>query len=481
MSAARLVARNEWRLMQRSRVARLALFMLLVLAVVATLTSIAHRNASDDLRARFQAQADQEFDGQPARHPHRMVHYGHFVFRPLPPLAAFDPGVDAFTGNTIYLEGHRQNSANFGDVRQSSLLARFGQLTPAFVLQVLAPLVLVFIGFGLLAGERRSGTLRVLKAHGVTPRDLLLGKGLALGGLAGLMLLPALASLGWLVIAADAPVLPALILTLGYAGYLALWVVGIVTVSAMARDPRNALVTLLGLWALTTILVPRVAPDLALAAAPTPTRLETDIAILRDLRKVGDSHNPDDPHFAAFKARTLAQYGVSRVEDLPVNYRGLLALEGEKLTSQLFDDYAERQFEQQRRQGAIVSAFGLLSPAIALRSLSMALAGTDLDGHRRFLSQAEAYRYDIVQRLNRLQAEAVTYSDDSNRNKDPEAGRRVRIDAANWSQVPDFAYQPASLSDKLRSAVPGAAILIGWLLAGALMLRRAARRLGEAL
>lgn len=481
MSAARLVARNEWRLMQRNRVARLALFMLLALAVMASLTSAAHRNASDDLRARFQAQADHEFDGQPARHPHRMVHYGHFVFRPLPPLAAFDPGVDAFTGNTIYLEGHRQNSANFGDVRQSSLLARFGQLTPAFVLQVLAPLVLVFIGFGLIAGERRNGTLRVLKAHGVGPRDLLLGKGLALGGLAGLMLLPALGSLGWLVIAAGAQPVPALILALGYAVYLALWVLGIVVVSALARDPRNALVTLLGVWALTTILVPRVAPDIALTAAPIPTRLETDIAILRDLRKIGDSHNPDDPHFAAFKARTLAQYGVNRVEDLPVNYRGLLALEGEKLTSQLFDDYAERQFEQQRRQSTIVTGFGLISPAIALRSLSMALAGTDLEGHRRFLSQAETYRYDIVQRLNRLQAEAVTFSDDSNRNKDPEAGRRARIDPANWGKVPDFAYQPASLPEKLRSAAPAAVILLAWLTAVGLLLRRAARRLGEAL
>lgn len=480
MSPALRVARNEWRLMQRSRVARLALFMLLALATVATLTSIAHRDASDALRARFQAQADQEFDGQPARHPHRMVHYGHFVFRPLPALAAFDPGVDAFTGNTIYLEGHRQNSANFGDVRQSSLLARFGQLTPAFVLQVLAPLVLVFIGFGLLAGERRSGTLRVLKAHGLTPRDLLLGKGLALGGLAGLMLLPAVASLGWLVIASAAPPIPALILALGHAAYLAIWVLGIVIVSALARDPRNALVTLLGLWALTTILVPRVAPDIALAATPIPTRLETDIAIQRDLRRIGDSHNPDDPHFAAFKTRILARYGVSRVEDLPVNYRGLLALEGEKLTSQLFDDYAERQFEQQRRQGAIVSGFGLVSPAIALRSLSMALAGTDLDGHRRFLIQAEAYRYDVVQRLNRLQAEAVTYSDDSNRNRDPEAGRRVRIDPANWGKVPDFAYRPASLPDKLRSAGPGAAMLIVWLLGAAFLLRRAARGLGEA-
>ncbi|MCA3254542.1 MAG: DUF3526 domain-containing protein, partial [Alphaproteobacteria bacterium] len=442
MSVARQVARNEWRLMRRSRVARLAVLMLLALSAVAALTSIAHRNANDELRARYQATADSEFDGAPARHPHRMVHYGHFVFRPLPALAAFDPGVDRFTGNMIYLEGHRQNSANFGDVRQSSLLARFGQLTPAFVLQVLTPLVLVFIGFGLLAAERRSGTLRMLRAHGATPAQLLAGKTLALGGLAALMLTPGLVALAWLIAAADAPPLAAAVLALGYAGYLLVWVLGIVAVSALARDPRSALVALLALWALTTILVPRVAPDVALALAPTPTRIETDIAIQRDLRRIGDSHDPDDPHFAAFKAEVLKRYGVARVEDLPVNYRGLLALEGEKLTSQLFDAYAERQFAQQREQSAIVGGFALVSPAIALRSLSMAAAGTDLEGHRRFLRQAEAYRYDVVQRLNRLQAEALTYSDDSNRNRDPEAGRRVRIDPRNWAAIPDFAYRP---------------------------------------
>ncbi|MDT1823515.1 ABC transporter permease, partial [Acinetobacter baumannii] len=77
----------------------------------------------------YQAEANQEFEAQPDRHPHRVVHYGHFLFSPLNPLAAFDPGIDGYTGNTLYLEGHRQNSANFGDVRQHSLLLRFGQLT----------------------------------------------------------------------------------------------------------------------------------------------------------------------------------------------------------------------------------------------------------------------------------------------------------------------------------------------------------------
>lgn len=481
MNSARLLASNEWRLMRRSRVAQLAVLMLLALTAIATLTSLAHRDNSDALRARFQAQADREFDGQPARHPHRMVHYGHFVFRPLPALAAFDPGVDAFTGSTIFLEGHRQNSANFGDVRQSSLLARFGQLTPAFVLQVLAPLVLVFIGFGLIAREREAGTLRVLAAHGMTVRSLIAGKALALGGLAMVMLLPVVFALAWLVLAKGAPLAAAAVLALGYAAYLALWVIGIAAVSSLASNARTSLMSLLGIWTVTTILIPRAVPDIALAAAPLPTRLETDIAIQRDQRRIGDSHNPDDPHFAAFKARILKQYGVSRVEDLPVNYRGLLAMEGEKLTSRLFDDYADRQFAEQRKQGTIATSFGLLSPAIALKSLSMAAAGTGLEGHRRFLKQAEAYRYAIVQQLNRLQAEALTYSDDSSRNNDPQASRRVRIDPRHWHDVPDFAYQPASLGEKLRAALPGAASLLAWLVVGIFSLRLASRRLGEAL
>ncbi|KPF91583.1 ABC transporter permease [Novosphingobium sp. AAP83] len=481
MSRTRLIAANEWRLMRRNHVARLALLMLLALSAIATFTSIAHRAESDALRARFQAQADREFDGQPARHPHRMVHYGHFVFRPMPALAAFDPGVDAFTGNTIFLEGHRQNSANFGDVRQSSLLAHFGQLTPAFVLQVLGPLVLVFVGFGTIARERESGTLRYLKAQGLAARSLIAGKALALGGIAALMLAPALFSLGWLVVVEAAPLSGALLLAISYAIYLLFWVMAVIAASSMTRDARSALLYLLGLWALTTILVPRIAPDIALAATPLPTRLETDIAIQDDLRRIGDSHNPNDPHFAAFKAETLKRYGVTKVDDLPVNYRGLLAMEGEKITSRLFDKYNDTQFTVQARQGDTATGFGFLSPAIALRSASMALSGTDLDGHKRFLEQAEAYRYAIVQELNRLQAEAVTFADDGNRNKDPEAARRVRIDPKHWHDVPDFTYRPASLDERLRAAVPGLALLLFWLAAGAAMLRLASRRIGAAL
>ena len=121
----------------------------------------------------------------------------------------------------MFLEGHRQNTANFGDVRQSSLLVRFGQLTPAFVLQVVAPLLLIFLGYGALARETERGTMRVLMLQGASRGQVVRGKLLALGTVALLAGLPAM--IGFLAIAGQpgALALPMVVIALGYAAYLA--------------------------------------------------------------------------------------------------------------------------------------------------------------------------------------------------------------------------------------------------------------------
>lgn len=475
MSAISLIARDELRLMRRNRVAVVAFALLILLTLAAALISWSHQRSIADTRARFQAQAADAFEAQPDRHPHRMVHFGNFIFRPLGPLAAFDPGVDAFTGNSMFLEGHRQNSANFGDVRQSSLLVRFGQLTPAFVLQIIAPLLLIFLGYGAVARERERGTLRQMLAQGVSSRALVMGKLLALAGVAALVGLPAM--IAFLLIAGQPGALagPMLVIALGYAAYLTLWAILVILMSALARRGRDALLGLLALWALLVILLPRIAPDIAAHAYALPTRLETDIAIAHDLQRLGDSHNPDDPFFKAFREQTLRRYGVARVEDLPVNYKGLLALEGEKLTSRLFDDYANRSFAIQKAQSGLNDGFGFVSPAIALRRLSMAAAGTDLAGHRRFLTQAEAYRYHMVQRLNRLQADAVRFADDTA--SDADADRRKRISAQNWRQIPQFRFRAASASELVMASLPGLGLLLAWLILAVLALLPVARHL----
>ncbi|MCR5874995.1 DUF3526 domain-containing protein [Phenylobacterium sp. J426] len=477
MSAIVSVARNELRHLVRSRVALTGLVLTALLTLAAAVTSSAYQADQAGLRARLQASADTEFESQPDRHPHRVVHYGHFAIRPASGLAALDPGVEAFTGNMIFLEGHRQNSANFGDARQSSLLVRFGQLSPALVLQVVVPLLLVFVGAAAIAGERERGTLRQALLAGVPGRSILAGKALALGVATLAIAAPAILLLVWLAVSGPARPSAVLLAAGGYGVYLGFWIVLIVAVSALAGRSRTALMALVGAWAFAVILIPRIAPELAAAARPLPTRIETDIAIARDLRAMGDSHDPNDPYFAAFKQKTLQQYGVSRVEDLPLNYRGLLGMEGEKLTSGLFNRYADQAFAAMGDQSQIMDGLAVISPTVAIRRLSMTAAETDLGGYQRFLRQAEAYRYDLIQRLNWLQATAVDAGDDAAKGSDAAAEARSRVSADHWRNLPHFNPDRPKPAEVTRSALPALVVLVLWFAAAGLLAGVAARRL----
>ena len=477
MNRSLIIAAAEVRLMLRSRLALVGVVTLLLLSAIAAVTSAVQMAETAQARAQAQSETDDQFKAQPNRHPHRMVHYGTYALRPVGPLAAFDPGVDSFTGTVVFLEGHRQNSATFGAARESSDLLRFGQLTPAFVLQTLAPLLLIFLGFASVARERERGSLRALAAHGASARSILGGKAMALGVVALLALAPALVALAWAALRQPHEGGIALMIALSYAGYLAAWVLGIVAVSGIARTSQGALIALIAAWALIVVLVPRAAAGIAGVADPLPSRVDTELAIAADLRRIGDSHNPNDPHFAAFKAETLKKYGVSRTEDLPFNYRGYVAQEGERITSQLFKDYAARADAIRARQSGWLGWAGALSPALSVRTASMVGAATDLTTHTAFMNAAEAYRFDLVQRLNGLQATAVSGADDAARSKDPLADQRTRISADFWKTMPEFEFNAPSASARMAAMVPSLLLLGLWIALAFGVLGWAARRM----
>lgn len=463
MRRAVLIARAELALMFRSHVALIGVIALLLLSAIAAATSQAHMAQERFSRLANQTQTDALFEAQPARHPHRMVHYGSYVYRPIGPLAGFEPGIDPFSGTTLYLEGHRQNSATISAVRENSSLMRFGQLTPAFVLQTLAPLLLIFLGFSMITREHMRGSLRLMLSAGVTPRDLILGKSLALGLVGLIALAPAWLALLMMAIAEPSEAGAAALMALGYGLYVLIWVFGIVAASALAQSGQAALLSLIGIWCFIAIVAPRGAAELAGRLEPLETRAATDLMIQAELRQLGDSHNPDDPFFAAFKARTLAQYGVTKIEDLPFNFRGAVSAEGEALTSRLFDKYFVELATTQRTQSQIVSLMSIASPAIAVRRISMAGAGTDLETHLRFLQQSEAHRFAMVQYLNRLHRDKLSQADDAARSKDPLAEQRTRIAADNWAKVPDFAFKPTSAKERMLAAIAPILTLAFWL------------------
>ena len=476
MNAPFRIAREEWRLWARSRVVLVAGLIAAVLIVVTgTLTAL---RVAEDAKARVarQASAEATFLAQPDRHPHRMVHYGHYAFRTPPPLAALDPGVDAVTGQSIFLEGHRQNTAMFADARAGADLGGFAGLNPANIYQLLLPLLLIIIGHGVLLRERESGTLAVLLAQGQSPLTLAGGKAMALAGVAGLFLLP-VAVLAANAVATGEPVLTAALMVACYGLYLSLWAALILAVSLWVRQRSVALGMLVVVWLLTALVVPRIGINASSAVIDAPGKIESDLVMLSQQRKLGDGHNAADPAFAALQKQVLDQYGARSVDQLPMNWRGVVAGYSEKKLTALMNAYAERRMAQEAAQSRIVTLFGLASPTLAVGAASRTLAGTDLATHHRFLRESEALRFDFVQGLNDLHATKLAFADDARRSSDPAAEKRTRINAAAWALLDDFRFTPDPAAVRAARAVLPLAKLLGWLALLGSVIAVGARRL----
>ena len=120
--------------------------------------------------------------------------------------------------------------------------------------------------------------------------------------------------------------------------------------------------------------------------------------------------------------------------------------------------------------------FGWLSPVIAVRDYSMAMAGTDLAAHHRFLREAEEVRFEFVQALNAVHANQVAYADDVNRSNDPDSERRSRASASNWRSLQDYRFEAEAPAARLQRAAAAATPLASWLLLAVLALVFAARK-----
>lgn len=469
------IAREEWRLWLRSRVVVVAaLIVAVLLAATSVLTS--NRIADEQFqRSEQQVAAEQTFFSQPDRHPHRMVHYGHYVFRPPPPLAMFEPGVDAVTGQSIFLEGHRQNTAMFADTRAAADLGGFAALTPATLYQMLLPLLLIVLGHAMFLRERESGTLAVMLAQGQSGAALAMGKAAALLAVIVIFMLPLIGIAAYAASLGESAV-TAFTLVAGYFGYLCIWGAIVLAASILLRQRAVSLGALIFVWLFAALIVPRFAINASSAAIDAPGKIESDLVMLAEQRKLGDGHDAADPAFQQLQAQVLEQYEVDTIEDLPINWRGVVASYSEAELTDLLNSYAEERMGLEAAQSRMFDLFGSLSPTIAISTASRTLAGTDLATHHRFLREAEDLRFDFVQSLNQAHAEQLAYAVDVKRNTNAETSRAARINAASWQVLDEFRFEPDSADQRVGRAGLSLFILIAWLLAATGIVAIAARR-----
>ncbi|MGB0835832.1 MAG: ABC transporter permease [Psychrobium sp.] len=442
------VAKDEWRYWFRSKLALSVLTVGLLLTISSVIVTAMKAHELDHLRSTMQTAAEDKFAEQPDRHPHRMVHYGHYAFRTPSPLSTLDPGVDAYTGNSIFLEGHRQNSAMFADHRQGTALTALGSLSPAFIVQVLAPLLLMLIGYSAISREKESKTLTFILSQGISFFTVLAGKGLALLSVIALIMTPLVMSGAMAVADGESAVIVASFLA-GYAMYLVVWALLIVLVSSLFAKNSESFTSLAFCWVLFCIVVPRIASSTAANAVPAAGKLETDFAVIAKLRTMGDGHNAADPAFAKLKASLLEKHNVETVEELPVNFRGIVAGASEAKLTTVLNKFAELRMLKELEQTLVARNFGWLSPMVAIRSLSMITANTGIETHHRFLRETEQLRFDFVQSLNKVHAEQLTYQDDVNRGKSLAAAKKARVGSENWQVLKDFNFQGDSSSTRL--------------------------------
>ncbi|WP_281234099.1 ABC transporter permease [Flavobacterium gelatinilyticum] len=452
-------------------------FFIGVLLLYAVFLGWDNYNSQNETSEKYQHESREDWLKNPDKNPHRMAHYGNFAFRKNTSLSVFEFGMEPFFGNAIFLEAHKQNTANFSEAGFSNSMLRFGEISIAMVFQVLLPLLIFFLGFNAVAYERENGTLKLLLSQGINWKQLLFGKILGIAGVIMLLFIPAVIILVfvWLLlqnftISADDTF--KMILFVGFHFiYLMFFCVIAVLVSASSKTSKKALVSLIGIWLILTIILPRTTQAIGAYLYEAPSKVQFGSNIEKDILKQGDSHNPNDVHYKAIKDSLLRTYKVDSVQKLPFNYSGFIMTEGERISSNIYNQHLEDLLKIYAKQNSFSKAVSFLNPYIAMKNLSMGLSNTDYDSYIDFQKQAEVYRYNMAQKMNALQIKYI-----SNKKPGPN-DKPLTIGKEHWADVEEFHYEPKGIADVLKTEILSIISITLWIIILFFLIRFAAKNL----
>jgi len=435
------IIKNEWQaLIHNKRLIGLLGGITLLLIVIAYF-GVQDAQSAQDKKQQAKEQIRQQWESIGDYNPHGAAHYGTYTFKPTTALTALDNGINNTVGTVLQLEGHRQNEIIHSPDSQSLMQSRFGTLKPAVVLQFIIPLLLIFLAFASVSSEKEQGRLKLLVIQGVSARKLLLAKTISYW-LIGVGILVLTLGIQLLLFSGDANadlLIRLLLLFLFYA--LFYWIVCAITVylSAALKNNTAALTSMLALWVIWAIFLPKIAGALSEETHPLPSRQAFSTAMQEDRSKGIDGHNPKSEQEEKLRDSILQLYNVETVEDLPINFDGLVMQADEDFGAKVWDKHfgaLDAILQQQKRT---FQWSGLINPFASLQSLSMGLAGTDNWHHTHFQQQAEDYRRVFIKILNDHHAYGGSKTGDWGWTADQEF----------YNSVADFDYEIPTINQAL--------------------------------
>jgi ABC-2 type transport system permease protein len=457
------IARKEIKEIVREGRFLLAATIVFALLLISFLVSKRYYEFVNEQHEAARKNARNEWTGQGQKNPHSAAHYGTYAFKPKYPLALIDNGVDKFSGVSIFLEAHRRSDAQYMAAQDQTALSRFGDLTPDFILVFLIPLLIILIGFNAISREREQGTLRLLMSQGVNPITLVLGKWLGLFLPVMLIIVPAyllaaillshVSNFGQFNLSALT------LLFVVYLIYYAIFTNITLLVSALFRKSSLVFVTLLSVWIISCLAMPKITSAIAEELYPYPTQAQFEEAILSDKKNGLDGHDPWNAAAKKLEAETLAKYGVDSVTQLPFNWDGFLMQQGEEHDAEIYFKHYNLLKETYENQTRVYQATAALSPFLPTRFLSMAICRTDYAAHWNFADAAERYRIMLVGKMN---GDMV----DNSKTGDWD----YLADEKLWASVPAFEYEPPAYASVYANNLHNFSTLIIWLVVSFLAL-----------
>jgi ABC-2 type transport system permease protein len=269
-------------------------------------------------------------------------------------------------------------------------------------LQIILPVLLIFLTYYGIKSEQEQGRIKLLIIQGVSFRQMIAGKVIAVWLLSQLVLTITIAA-QWLSFG----LLPSgdLLLRSGllFLAYFAFY--GIITsvtalLSITFLKGASALTGMLAIWVLWLVFIPKFSSWWVEENTPLPSRQEFKEAMREDRSKGIDGHNPSGDREKELRDSVLLAYGVSTLDSLPINYDGIRMQADEEYGNKVWDKHFGALFEEMRDQKARLQRFGLINPFMTLQSLSMGISGTDQWSHLHFQKAAESYRRVFIKELN---------------------------------------------------------------------------------
>ncbi|KPM33292.1 Hypothetical protein I595_195 [Croceitalea dokdonensis DOKDO 023] len=437
---------------------RISLFIVLLLLGVAVWISAKQYQNINEQYAMAKTAEREVWDNQGEKNPHSAAHYGTYAFKPKYPLSLVDQGVDKYAGTSIFLEAHKRNEAQFSAAADQTGLARFGDLTPDFILLFIIPLLIILLGYNSFTKESEMGTLTLLKSQGISSFSWMMGKWSALFFpifvktavlflIAGIVLnnLNDFGVFNWTSLG---------VMFLVYIGYYIIFINIVLLISSLVKKSGISLVLSLCVWILACLAAPKAASNIAESKHPYPTRQEFAANVLKDKKEGLDGHDPWSKESKLLEKKVLQEYGVDSLHQLPFNFSAYRMQKGEEHEAEVYFKHYNYLKEQYANQSKVYRNLAAISPYLPTRFLSMAIASTDYDTHWDFADAAETYRIATQKFLNDNTAQNTRYGE-----------RGYKASANFWQQLPAFAYEPPELDTVLHRNSSNMMVLGIWLFA----------------